>query len=188
MFGILVEVPGLTMRLMAEERRSGTLEVLLTAPVSEASIILSKFLATWLFFLITWVPSAMFLVALRVETGVPFDYRPLLSFYLALAAQGVGFLAIGLFFSTLTRNQIVAFVFTFVVMLGFLLCYMLREEASPVGLIQFIQVFLGRLSFIHVWRESLSGQLPVRDVLLWISVGVFFLFLSVKVLEIRKWS
>jgi ABC-2 type transport system permease protein len=187
-FGIILEVPALTMRLMAEEKRTGTLEVLLTAPVSEAPVILSKFLATWLFFLISWVPAGLFLVALRVETGVPFDYRPLLSFYLALAAQGAAFVAIGLFLSSITRNQIVAAVLMFVVMVFFLFCYLIKEESSPIGLPQFLQVFFGRLSFIHMWQESLSGQLPLRDVLLFLSLAVFFLFLSVKVLEMRRWS
>jgi hypothetical protein len=187
-FGIILEIPALTMRLMAEEKRTGTLEVLLTAPVNEPPIILSKFLATWLFFLVTWLPAALYLIALRVETGTPFDYRPLLSFNVALAAQGAAFIGLGLFYSTITRNQIVAAVLMFVTMAFFLFCYMLREEASPIGLPQFVQVFFGRLSFIHMWRDSLSGQLPLRDLLLWLSLAVFALFLSVKVLETRKWS
>lgn len=185
---LLLEVPALTMRLIAEEKRAGTLEVLLTAPVNETPIVMSKFLATWIFFLITWVPAGLFLIALRVEGGVSFDYRPLLSFYLALAAQGVAFIGIGLFFSTITRDQIVAAVLMFVTMGVFLGCYLVKEGAFPATLPQGLQTFLGRLSFIHMWIESLSGQLPLRDVLVFVSTGVFFLYLSVKVLEIRKWS
>src|SRR5207249_5308535 len=85
---LLLQVPALTMRLLSEEKRTGSLEVLLTAPVNEGSIVLSKFLATWLFFILTWLPSGLFLIALRYEVNQPFDYRPLLSFYIALAAQG----------------------------------------------------------------------------------------------------
>jgi ABC-type transport system involved in multi-copper enzyme maturation permease subunit len=185
---LLLEVPALTMRLLAEEKKSGTMEVLLTAPVNEAPIVLSKFLATWLFFMISWVPAGLFLVALRVETDVPFDYRPLLSFYVALATQGVAFVAIGLFFSALTRNQIVAFVLMLVVMVLFLACYLVKVSPNAIGLPPFLQVVLGRLSFIHMWQESLAGQLPLRDVIEFASLGVFFLFLTVKVLETRKWS
>jgi len=185
---ILLEVPALTMRLISEEKRTGSLEVLLTAPVNEPPIVLSKFLATWVFFLITWLPAGLFLIALRVEAGLPFDYRPLLSFYVALAAQGLAFIGMGLFFSTLTRNQIVAAVLTFVGMLFFLACYLIRVETVSVGLPAFVQTVIGRMSFIHMWEEALAGRLPLRDTLVFASLGVFFLFLSVKVLETRKWS
>jgi len=187
-FALVLEVPALTMRLIAEEKRTGSLEVLLTAPVNEAPIVLSKFLATWLFFLISWLPAGLFLVALRVEADTPFDYRPLLSFYVALAAQGAAFVAIGLFFSSMTRNQIVAAVLMFVVMVFFVACYLVKGSPTAMGLPPFAQTALGRMSFIHMWQESLAGQLPIRDVLVFSSLGVFFLFLSVKVLETRKWS
>lgn len=185
---ILLQVPALTMRLISEEKRTGSLEVLLTAPVNEWPVVGSKFLATWLFFMLTWVPGGLYLVALRVEGGNPFDYRPLLSFYIALAAQGLAFVGMGLFFSSLTRNQIVAAVLTFVGMVLFLAAYLIREQASPIGLPPLLQTVAGKLSFIHLWQESLSGRLPLRDTLVFASFGLFGLFLSVKVLEARKWN
>jgi ABC-type transport system involved in multi-copper enzyme maturation permease subunit len=185
-FALTLMVPALTMRLFAEEKRSGTLEVLLTAPVNEWVVVLSKFVATWLFFLICWVPYGLFLVALKMEGGQAFDYRPLLGFYVALAATGAAFVAVGLFFSTVTNNQIVSAVLTFVGMVFFLACYILKER--DLGLGQTIQVFLGKFAYLEMWGESLSGQLPIRDVILWASLAVFFLFLSIKVLETRRWS
>lgn len=187
-FVLLLQVPALTMRLLAEEKRSGTLEVLLTGPVNEAPIVLSKFLAAWLFFVLTWVPAGLYLVALRVEVGNPFDYRPLLSFYITLAVNGAAFVAIGLLFSALTREQIISAVLTFVMMLAFLVCYFVKDSRTFASLPEFAQIAIGRMSFVHMWLESLSGQLPLRDVLLWLSMAVFALFLSVKVLETRKWS
>lgn len=185
---LLFQVPILTMRLLSEEKRTGSVEVLLTAPVNEAPIVLSKFLATWIFFMVSWLPVGLFLVVLRVETDQPFDYRPLLSFYVALAAQGVAFLAIGLFFSALTRNQIVAAVLMLVVMMLFFGAYFLKDSPTMLGLPPVLQIAIGKLSYIDMWQESLAGKLPLRDVLLFVSMGVFFLFLSVKVLETRKWS
>ncbi|WP_439631719.1 ABC transporter permease [Gemmata sp.] len=187
-FALLLQVPVLTMRLVAEERRTGSLEVLLTAPVDETPVVLSKFLATWLFFLISWLPLGLFLISLRLETGVPFDYRPLLSFYLCLATQGLAFIGMGLFFSTVTRNQIIAAVLTFVGMIAFWQCFQLRQGQLDLGLPAAVQAALGRLSFIHMWFEALSGRLPLRDAMLFASVGAFWTFLSVKVLEARKWS
>ncbi len=187
-FAILLQVPAITMRLLAEEKRTGSLEVLLTAPVNELPIVLSKYFATWIFFMISWLPAGLFLLALRVEVGLPFDYRPLLSFYIAFAAQGLAFVAIGLFFSSLTRNQIVSAVLTLVPMLVFLLAYFVRDSSNGFGLPQYVQVFVGRFSFIHMWSESLEGRLPLRDTILFASIGFLFLFLSVKVLETRKWN
>jgi ABC-type transport system involved in multi-copper enzyme maturation permease subunit len=186
--GLMLQVPVLTMRLVAEEKRTGSLEVLFTAPVNEWPVALSKFLATWIFFLVCWLASGLFLIALRMEVNEAFDYRPLLSFYVSLAAQGLAFVGMGLFFSSLTRNQIIAAVLTFAGMMFFLLCYIIRMQQTPVGLTSFLQVALGRLSFYHMWEESLAGRLPLRDCLLFVSLGVFWLFLSVKVLETRKWN
>jgi hypothetical protein len=183
---VIFPIPALTMRLVAEEKERGTLEVLLTAPVNEWPVVLSKFLGTWLFFMICWLPAALFLIGVRVEGGAPFDYRPLLSFYAALAACAAAFVACGLFFSALTRNQLVAAVLTFMVMLFLVICFFVKDMVSGLG--PTAQVFFTRLSFLQMWRESLRGQLPLRDLLVWVSAAVFGLFLSVKILEARKWN
>ncbi len=185
-FALIILVPLLTMRLFAEEKRTGTLEVMLTAPVGEWVVVLSKFFATWLFFMLCWLPSALLLVALRMEGGSPFDYRPLLGFYLALGATGVAFVAIGMFLSSLVRDQIVAATLTAGVMTFFVACYLSRR--MELGLGSALQAFLDKFAFLTLWIQSLGGQLPVRDAILWASLGVFFLFLTIKVLETRRWS
>jgi hypothetical protein len=136
--------------------------------------------------MICWLPAGLLMIPLRLEGGQPFDYRPLLSFYVALAACSAGFIAIGTFFSAMTRNQIVAAVLTFMVMMGLMVTYWLKSQTTGFG--PAVQAFLGRISYIDLWFESLRGQLPLRDVLVWVSVAVFFLFLSVKVVEARKWT
>ena len=183
---VIFQVPALTMRLLAEEKRTGSLEVLLTSPVSEGPVVVSKFLATWLFFLLCWLPAGLFLIALRMEAGQPFDYRPLLSFYVALAGCGAAFVSAGLFFSALTSNQIVSAVLTLALMFFMMACYFIKDQATGFGPLG--RQFLARLSYIDLWLESLRGQLPVRDVLVWASAAVLGLFLSVKVLEARKWN
>jgi ABC-type transport system involved in multi-copper enzyme maturation permease subunit len=184
-FCVTLPVPALTMRLLAEEKRTGSLEVLLTSPVNEWPVVLSKFFATWIFFLICWLPAGLFLIFVQMEAGAAFDYRPLLSFYVALAACTAAFISCGVFFSALTSNQIIAAVLTFMVMVLLVICYFVKGLTifGPV-----LQTFFTRLSFIDMWRESLRGQLPIRDVLVWASAAVFGLFLSVKVLEARKWK
>ncbi|AWM36325.1 ABC-2 family transporter protein [Gemmata obscuriglobus] len=183
--GVTVQVAALTMRLFAEEKRSGTLEVLFTAPVNEWVTVASKFIATWTFFMLCWLPVGLFLIALRMEGGAPFDYRPLLGYYVALGATGAAFVAMGLLLSALTNNQIIAAMLTFLGMLGFLLNYFVA--AMNVGLNPTLMAFLNKLSYLRLWSTALGGQLPVRDVILWLSLAVFFLFTSVKVLEVRRW-
>jgi ABC-2 type transport system permease protein len=182
----LFVVPVLTMRLLSEEKRTGTLEMLLTAPVNESTVLVSKFLAAWLFYLLTWVPAWLFLVALRALGADEFDYRPLLSFSFALAASSAGFIAMGLFFSSITRNQIIAAVFTFVGMTLFLLTYFLNHSRELESTIWGDVLYYG--SFIDLWYSSLQGLLAPRYLVFHLSVTLFFLFLADKVLEARKWA
>jgi gliding motility-associated transport system permease protein len=183
--GTLIVVPAITMRLLSEEKRSGTYEVLMCAPVSETSVVLSKFLAGLIFFLLLWVPAGLYLIALRVEGGKPFDYRPLLSFYMALIFCGAAFVSMGLFFSALTRNQIIAYVLTFVFLLVQVLFYVIRDSTSIGPLWQAVFRHLG---YLTLWDEAVSGRLPVRDLILQTSLCIFWLFLTVRVLEARRWS
>jgi ABC-2 type transport system permease protein len=182
---VVLPIPALTMRLLSEEKRSGTLELMFTAPVNEWPVVLSKFFATWLFFVLCWLPAGLFLIALQSEAGQAFDYRPLLSFYAALAVCAAAFVSCGLFFSAVTSNQIIAAVLTFMAMLALVLCYIIPRQTEVLPA---VKTFMARLSFIDLWDEALRGQLPLRDVLVWASAAVFGLFISVKVLEARKWN
>ena len=178
-------VPVLTMRLVSEEKRSGTLEMLLTAPVEEPTVVLSKFLAGWLMFLAIWAPFYLFLIGMA-SAGAPFDYRPLLSYTLGLMIVGAGMVSMGLFFSTLTGNQLVSAVITFAAML----CLTAVAIASA-----FVQdpnsawmTVIKHTSFLYSWQETLQGKLtPDIGLVFYASMAIFFLFLSVKVLESRKW-
>lgn len=184
-FQAIFLVPALTMRQFSEEKRTGTLEVLLTAPVTETSIVLSKFFASWLFYMIAWLPAGLYLIALRVSGGEPFDYRPLLSYYLAAGACGTAFVGMGLFFSSLTRNQIVAAVLTFAGMMFLLLTIWANDIPH---LHEGLRTLLSKLDFLSMWRESLMGQLMVQNVIIQLSLAVFWVVLTIKVLEARKWS
>jgi hypothetical protein len=191
---VLFVVPALTMRAFSEETRTGTLEVLLTAPVGEWTVVLSKFLPALLVLLLTWVPSAIYLVALWVAGGVPFDVRPLLSYYLAVAVSGAAFVGMGVFFSSLTRNQLVAAVLTFAGMFGLLMSGFLARRLGALFKDMSREVsggiaeVMGRVGYVELWDRALAGQLEVSAVVLNLSMAVLWLFLTTKVLEARKWS
>ncbi len=183
-FSIVFLIPVITMRAFSEEKRTGTLELLLTAPVNEPAVVLSKFLGTWLFFMFAWLPVGLYLIALNSEIGT-FDYRPLLSYYAAMGACGAGFVAMGIFFSSLTTNQIIAAVLTFSGMFFMLLTLFAASlEFIPNTLRQIISKF----DYFSLWQQALGGQLPLSNVLVHLSLAVFWLFLTTKVLEARKWN
>ena len=180
-------VPVLTMRLLSEENRTGTLEVMLTAPVNEISVVLGKFFACWIFYMLTWLPWWIFLVSLRYVGGEEFDYRPVLAFTISLLVISSGLLSMGLFFSSLTGNQIIAAVLTFVGVLGHLAIYIIKfqrdiREGSA------IHEMLTYINFFDLWEMSLRGILAPRYLVFHVSVAVFFLFATIKVLESRKWK
>ena len=189
-FPVIVQmfvVPALTMRLLSEEKRTGTLEVMLTAPVNEISVVLGKFLACWIFYMLLWMPWWLFLVSLRYMGNEEFDYRPVLSFMVAMGATSAGFLAMGLFFSSLTSNQIIAAVFTFVGMMAHLAFYIVKflpfvRQGSAVS------ETLTFINFLDFWMTSLDGILAPRYLIFHLSVAAFFLFATIKVLESRKWA
>jgi ABC-type transport system involved in multi-copper enzyme maturation permease subunit len=188
---LLFIVPALTMRLFSEEKRSGSLEMLLTAPVDETAVVLSKFLAALVFFLFLWLPWALLLVTLRVESGQAFDYRPLLSFAIALVCTGSLFLSMGLFFSGLTSNQIVSAVLTFAGMLVLTALIILPSILVPSGALETRestwQTVLMHVAYPHLWNLTLQGRLELKLLVFPVTATIFFLFLSVKVLEARRW-
>ena len=178
-------VPVLTMGLFAEEKRTGTFDVLFTAPVSEATAVLAKFFSAWLVFILAFLPAGLYLVAFRLGTGSVFDYRPALTFYLALGATGAAFIAVGLFFSSLTKSQIVAAVLTFAAMNTFLLTTILP---SLPRLPETFKQVAAQFDFLSLWQYAAMGQLSVQAIAVQLSVAVFFLFLTTRVLEARKWA
>lgn len=182
-FGVMFIIPAITMRLLSEERRTGTIEVLLTADVTEWQVVLSKFFAALIFLMALTVPWAVFLIPLFLLSRTGFDYFPLLSFYLAVVCTGAAFVAMGLFFSGLTRNQIIAAVLTFAGMFLFLAALFLQEKAEATWRAVFEQ-----LSFFDVWIGALTGKLLVHKLITFVSIAIFWLFLTTKVLEARKWS
>ena len=180
-------VPVLTMRLLSEEKRSGTLEVLMTAPVSELSVVLGKFLACWIFYMLTWLPWWLFLVSLRYFGKETFDYLPVLSFMLALGVISGGLLSMGLFFSSMTANQIIAAVLSFVGVMMHLVIYFVGHSSALSGMPTVVEVF-NYVNFFDLWQTALDGMIAPRYLVYHLSVTIFFLFATVKMLESRKWK
>ena len=187
-FLVILGIPVLTMRLFSEEQRTGTMEVLLTSPVSELGVVLSKFIAVLLFYMVLWTPWILCLVAFRVGTGSTFEFRPLLTFFLAVACFGAGFLAMGLFCSSLTRNQLIAAVLVLTRPARVYHRFLGQEQRSANVSWKPVDHRL-RTRFVHrtYYRFGRRGIHCPKFLLFHISAAIFWLFLTVKVLESRKW-
>jgi ABC-type transport system involved in multi-copper enzyme maturation permease subunit len=183
---VLFGVPLLTMRLLSEEKRSGTLEVLLTAPVDESSIVLGKFFAALVTYLIIWLPFGLYLLALPVTNQPGFDYRPLLSYSVALVVSGAGFIALGLALSSLSSNQLISGALTLTAMILLLAPYILQFRQGIEGTTW--STVLQHVSFLNLWESSLEGKLVPRQLVFHLSLAVLSLFVATKVLEARRWQ
>ena len=181
---ILVAVPMLTMRLLAEERRAGTIETLLTLPVTETEVVTAKWLAGVVMYGVLLVPFALYLPFLYYQAKFDFDPGPMLALLIGLTTMGMMLVAIGLFLSSLTRNQIIAAIWTFVilflmvVLVPLVYLFALRQHAPWADGIRFV-------ALIHQIRSFGLGQLDFRYLAIHLSVCVFALFLTVKVVESR---
>lgn len=183
--GMLFVIPVITMRLLAEEKRSGTIEVLMTAPVTEAQVVLAKFFASLLFYCLAIGPSALFLLVLRGAGKFEFEMLPVVAVYLGTFTIGAMFLSVGLFFSSLTRNQIIAAMLTFAALMILFSTFVLDFFAPRLGadwakVVKYIAV-LGHLG------ELGKGKMDLKFLLFHLSVVIFMLFVTVKVVEARKW-
>lgn len=179
-FVLILLVPVLTMRLVSEEDRAHTMELLATSPVTNTAIILGKYLAVVLLFLLLAAISAYMPLSLALIGRL--DWGLLASTYVGLLLLGATFLAIGLFASTLNENQIVSAAIGFALLLIFwVLGFAQQASASSV------QQVLSALSFATHFSNLSGGVIDTKDVLFFLSLAGFFLFLAVVALESRKW-
>lgn len=175
-------IPILTMRLFSEEKKQRTDQGLLTAPVSLTGIVLGKYFAALTIFLIATSVAFVFGVILSLFGTVA--WMTLFSNFLAIMLVGGAFIAVGLFISSLTENQVAAAVGGIVVLLVFFLVDTLAARVS----VSWIQTLLYDLSFYSRYYEFTCGIFNLSSVLFFISVAVLFNFFTVRVFEKRRWS
>lgn len=174
-------VPMITMRLFAEERRSGTIELLLTYPVRDGGVLAAKFLAALALYGVMLLFTLVYPAIMRYFT--PLELGPLLTVYLGLVLMGATFLSIGLFFSSVTENQIVSAVATFATLL---LLWSLGFAADSVGGVT--GRILQHLSVVERFDSFSKGLLDTRDVIYFVNVTALALFLTLRTLEARRWK
>jgi len=178
-------VPAISMRLWAEERRSGTIELLLTLPVSLWQAVAGKFVAAWLFIGLALILTFPMWITVNY-LGDP-DNGAILAAYIGSWLMAGGFLAIGSCMSALTRNQVIAFILSVVICFGFLLSGMpmvlnLFANWAPQVLIDAI----ASLSFLAHFSDISRGVIDIRDLVYFALVIGFWLVANMILLELRK--
>ena len=177
---LLFVIPGITMRLLAEEQRMGTIELLLTAPVRDWEVILGKFAAAMALFVLMLVPTGLYVLFLMLW-GHP-DSSTILTGYVGILLIGAVFIAIGLLTSAVTQNQLVAFLVAFVVSLILWLLDGLAANFSGTG-----ASVLTYLALQQHLSDFESGSVQSKDIIYLLSITVCALFLATRLLETRRY-
>jgi len=176
----LFVVPIIAMRLFPEERKSGTIETLLTSPVSEGMVVVAKFVGALGFFLTLWAPTLVYVLILRSSTTV--DLGPVASAYLAVVLLGAFFLSVGTFASTLTKNQIVAAILAFGMLIPIFSAGLLESLGSDPSRRDLF-------GYVNLWDhmdDFSRGIVDTRHVVYYLSGTAFFLFLATVTLAAKK--
>jgi len=178
-------IPAIAMRLWAEERKTGTIELFLTLPVTTAQAVLGKFLAAWVFCGIALALTFPLWLTVNV-LGEP-DNGVILASYIGSWLMAGAFLAIGAAISALTKNQVIAFVVAAVV------CFLLTVSGSSVVLgfftgwaPQIVVDTISSFSFISHFTSVMRGVIDLKDMVYFISMIVFFLFANTAIVELKK--
>jgi ABC-2 type transport system permease protein len=187
----LVVIPVITMRLLAEEKRSGTLEMLITLPVRDHEVILGKFLGAWGLVLLLIASTALYPILMFYP---PFgfigwklgslDSGPVFAGYLGLVLFSAAAVSIGLLFSALTESQVIAFFITWVVLLLLSFLGLVTDNVNN----QVLRNVLDFISFDTRLAPFARGMINTRDVIYFLSITVGCLMAAFRALERRKWA
>ena len=177
---ILFVMPMITMRTYSEEKRSGTIELLLTSPVTDLQIILGKFLGALALYAAMLLVTMLYMVIL-FRIGNP-EWRPIAAGYLGLLLMGGCFLSAGLFISSLTRNQIVAGFLTFATFLMLWIINWIGESSGPTT-----RAIVSYLSITEHFDDFARGIIDTKHAIYYLSFITFGLFLTAKSVDSERW-
>lgn len=178
---LLFFAPAITMRLLAEERKTGSIEILMTAPVTEGQVVTGKFLAALVFYVFLWLPTLIYVGIIATYAQV--DWGPVAAGYLGIFGIGALFLSLGTFASALTRNQIIAAIVTFAMLVVVFSLGLLQNLFNQPA----VKDVFGYLNLWQHMEDFAKGIVDTRRLVYYASVTAFFLFLTSRTLESKKW-
>lgn len=179
-------IPAITMRSFADEKNTGTIEILITKPLTDFQIIISKYIAGVLIVIFSLIPTLLYFFSVyflgkpigNIDTGGTWGS------YIGLLFLGASFVAIGVFASSITKNQIIAFI------IGMFLCFFVyigfEQISSTIGSGK-TSVFINSLGINYHYNSISRGVIDTRDIIYYLSLISFFILLTKTILESRKW-
>lgn len=179
---IMLLIPILTMRLMSEDLKNKTDQALLTAPISLLSLVLGKFLSALIVYCLGVAITLVY--AIVIATFAPPDWTVVFGNVLGMLLLGAALIAIGMFISALTENQVIAAVGGFAVGFSLILVNSLAALIST----EWLKKFVSGLSFMERYDEFTNGILDISNIFFFISICAVFVFFTVRVFEKRRWS
>lgn len=181
-FILLLLAPALTMRLLADEQRMGTIELLLTSPVHDWQVVVGKFLGSLILYVVMFIGPTLYYVLILKVFGEP-DFGPIVTGYLGILLLGASFLAIGVFTSSLTQNQVIAYFAGLVI----LILLWIADAAGGIAGFGPISSALSYLAVTQHYDNFFRGIVDTTDVVYSLSVIAVALFLATQVLQTRRW-
>lgn len=181
MWILIAVLPAISMRLMSEELRSGTYEPLLSTPIRDIQVIFGKWLGAMGFFVLMLIPTYVHVILLEVFASP--DYGPIFTGYLGIVLVGGFYIAIGLFASVITKNQIIAYLTAVFIILLFTLVMFMVSQYVPHSYAQ----WLGYANVMVQYDDFRKGLIDTGNVIFFLSGIGFFLILANAVLESRRW-
>lgn len=187
-FILLLSTPVITMRLFALEKFSGTFETLMTAPVTDLQVVLAKFTAGLVFYTVMWLPllGCLFIVRHYASDPSALESGTVMGTFLGIFLLGCLFISIGCCASAMTRSQVTAAMIS-LVFGGSLFMVGVLADHIPLQTTWQTQV-LASLSFFEQMHDFARGIVDTRPIVLYLSLTLFFLFLTLRVVESRRWK
>ena len=183
---LLILIPAITMRSFAEEKNTGTFELLFTKPISDSAIIFAKFLACFTLFVLAIIPTLFYYYSVY-KLGIPegnIDSGSTWGSYIGLLFLGGGFISIGIFSSAVTNNQIISLI------LSIILCFTVYLGFDAIGEQGFFgeaSLFVQNLGISAHYNSISKGRIDTRDIVYFVSLIAFFILLTRTVINSRKW-
>jgi ABC-2 type transport system permease protein len=186
---LLLTTPVITMRTFASEKATGTFETLMTAPVSDLQVVLAKFAGTLTFFAITWLPSIGYMVFLHRYINSPstaWEPRSMATAFFGIILIGSLYISMGCFASALTKSQLIAAAVSYAV--GLTLFLLSMRALVPVAPTGWQAKVFSHISMTEHMEDFARGVIHTTPIVFYLSLTTFFVFLTYKVIESRRWK
>jgi ABC-2 type transport system permease protein len=169
------------MKTFSEEMKSGTIEIMMTVPISEMQIVVGKFLGVFIYYSVLWIPTLIYPFFLSLYSSL--DVGPVVSGYIGTLLIGAFFISIGIFCSSISKSQINSAILSFFILVGLFLLGYLKMVAFNSKLLEVFEY----INFSEIIKTYSEGIITTKSLVFLVTSSILCLFINIKFLETRKW-